>query len=130
MWRKRANRSKEPSRVVEPCGADIRTELEQRGVAADFAESLAEKLELQLSRCDPAALEAALDAVGMAYSEENRAQTELSRSVRELQEVERLMGNFVGELSKLDEALEVLAAYVRRMRTHSSVGGERARMLH
>ena len=37
-----------------------------------------------------------------------------------LQELERLMGGFAGELTKLDELLEVLAAYVKRMRTSSS----------
>ena len=37
-----------------------------------------------------------------------------------LQEIERMMHAFAGELCKLDETLDVLSAYVRRMRTSSS----------
>jgi hypothetical protein len=46
-------------------------------------------------------------------------------AVVELVEVERLMGAFSGELAKLDEVLEVLAAYVRRMRSTNADEVER-----
>lgn len=39
------------------------------------------------------------------------------RSLRDVREVERLLGAFSGELEKLDEVLEVLAAYAQRMRS-------------
>lgn len=37
-------------------------------------------------------------------------------SVTHVREIERMMQGFAGELEKLDESLEVLSAYVRRMR--------------
>ena len=40
----------------------------------------------------------------------------VERSLRDVREVERLLGAFSGELEKLDEVLEVLAAYAQRMR--------------
>jgi hypothetical protein len=44
-------------------------------------------------------------------------QASVDRNLREVKEVERLLGAFSGELEKLDEVLEVLAAYAQRMRT-------------
>ena len=40
----------------------------------------------------------------------------LVRSAYELDEIQRLMGAFVGELKKLDEALQLLATYLVRIR--------------
>jgi len=50
------------------------------------------------------------------------------RMQRELRQLERLMSGFGTEIRKLDEVLEVLAAYVRRMR--SSIGDGEERLLH
>jgi hypothetical protein len=47
------------------------------------------------------------------------SQQRFSEHSLDLREVERLMGAFSGELGKLDEVLEVLAAYARRMRDTS-----------
>jgi hypothetical protein len=44
----------------------------------------------------------------------------VERSMRDVREVERLLGAFSGELEKLDEVLEVLAAYAQRMRSKPS----------
>jgi len=57
-----------------------------------------------------------------------RAEEAAARNAKELKEVERLMGAFAGELTKLDEVVEVLAAYVRRMR--SSTPRTIERVLH
>jgi len=107
----------------------LRGELERRGVAADFSEALASKLEPQLEGRPPATRRAVLDGVATAYAVESQASEELARQLREIGELERLMKSFAGELSKLDESLEVLAAYLRRMRTRST-GEETARILH
>ena len=68
-------------------------------------------------------LERGLDAyaeimagVEMAATDRCAAQAELVQAQTDLQKIERLMGGFATELSKLDEILEVLATYVRRMR--------------
>ena len=50
--------------------------------------------------------------------------------MRQIQELERLMSSFAGELSKLDESLEVLAAHLRRMRTQMDGPGRPGRTLH
>ncbi len=107
----------------------LRDALERRGVASDFAESLAGRLESQLDGRDRATQEAVLDGVATAYGVESRTHEDLDRNLRDLAELERLMKSFAGELSKLDESLEVLAAYLRRMRSRGA-GSERARTLH
>ena len=54
--------------------------------------------------------------------------SDLTTMQRELRQLERLMGWFATELRKLDEVLEVLAAYARRMRSSASDGGKQ--LLH
>jgi hypothetical protein len=61
-----------------------------------------------------------LNGVALACSAMSDASQTLSENYKELREVERLMGAFSGELTKLDEILEVLSAYARRMRSSSS----------
>lgn len=95
-------------------------DLGRRGVPPEFAEALSQLLETRALGQSGSEYDAMLDGVAAAYGAERSTREELHRNLRELQELERLMGNFVGELSKLDEALEVLAAYVRRMRTNSA----------
>ncbi len=94
----------------------IRNELEARGVEASTAEALAEPLQKQLDegRMDMAGL---LDGVALGLRAQGEITQQLSKNASEVQEIERLMGSFASELSKLDEVLEVLAAYLRRMRT-------------
>jgi len=54
-------------------------------------------------------------SLSVALQAEERANVE--RSLRDVREVERLLGAFSGELEKLDEVLEVLSAYAQRMRS-------------
>ena len=61
-----------------------------------------------------------LDGVALGCAALTGSSQGLEDSYRELREMERLMGAFSGELSKLDEILEVLAAYARRMRDNST----------
>jgi len=100
-----------------------------RGASREFGESISEQLEPRLAALDPEACDAVLDGVAMAFVMQQEKNHQLARSLKGLREVERMMGAFSGELSKLDEVLEVLSAYVRRMR--SSGGSEAAdRVLH
>jgi len=66
-------------------------------------------------------------ALALAMLGEGQAQAE--RSLRDVREVERLLGAFTGELEKLDEVLEVLSAYAQRMRPQKP-GGNPRRLLH
>jgi hypothetical protein len=109
-------------------GEQIERALEQRGIQAELRPLLAKRLEAALGDHGEVSRAAMLDGVGMALGVQSEVSLELSRSLRGLRELERLMGAFSGELSKLDEVLEVLAAYVRRMR--SSKPEEADRVLH
>jgi hypothetical protein len=43
-----------------------------------------------------------------------------TKAVAELDELQRLMAGFAGELRKLEEALRILDAYLARMRTQTA----------
>jgi hypothetical protein len=109
-------------------GKEIERALEQRGIQPELRPLLAKRLEASLGKHGNASHAAMLDGVAMALGVQSEVSEELSRTLRGLRELERLMGAFSGELSKLDEVLEVLAAYVRRMR--SSKPEEADRVLH
>lgn len=99
--------------------ARIRADLAERGVDTDAVEILFQELEGQGVDLDSARYQALLAGVAAACRagvEED--DPELLRNTAELREIERMMGAFADELAKLDETLEVLSAYVRRMRAN------------
>jgi hypothetical protein len=107
---------------------EIGVELARRGVPEPFVAPLARRAAATGLEGDRVRLEAMLDGIAIAFELQKSTQEQLTRSLRGLREVERMMGAFSGELSKLDEVLGVLAAYVRRMR--SSGAGAPGRTLH
>lgn len=117
----------------------IRAELESRGVSESVSGPVAARLE---SRLELGADEADVSTTTSADSYEllmdgvaEALRVLDSRSLvdiperedfspePDLQEIERLMAAFVGELSKLDEVLDVLNAHVERMRSARSESG-------
>ena len=111
----------------------IRAELESRGVSASVSGPVAARLEsrMEIGDGDPAIPEAAsadsyewlLDGVAEALRVlDANARSDLPPEP-DLREIERLMAAFVGELSKLDEVLDVLNAHVERMRSARSEAG-------
>ena len=106
----------------------IRLDLESRAVGSELAQEVAERLEPRLAEEKPEVYAAMLDGVAVAWELGATGCEDWSRQLRDLQELERLMGNFVGELSKVDEALQVLGAYLRRMRT--SISTPSGRLFH
>lgn len=99
--------------LVDPFAVRLR----ERGVTDPDAADLAERMTPDLLRRQPSARAAYLDGVAAGWHATSDTRAQLDRSLTDIKEVERLMGAFTGELSKLDEVLEVLAAYVRRMRS-------------
>jgi hypothetical protein len=95
----------------------IRADLAARGVAPEFCEALSARLQSQVESFDAPSYLPLLDGVAAAYGVHEEASEALSSRLRELSEIERLMSSFAGELSKLDEVLNVLTAHVGRMRT-------------
>jgi hypothetical protein len=109
----------------------IRQDLELRGVASDFSRSVSQRLEPFADDLSADAYEAILSGVAMAYGVHRRAgpQSGLDAAPGDLDEMQRLMSDFASEIHKLDEALEMLAAYLTRLRTQA-LPPERARTLH
>jgi len=96
---------------------DLVEALETRGMARAFAERLAPRIDAARHEHGDAGVAALVDGAVTSYKLQTQANEELEANLRDLRELERMLGAFSGELSKLDEVLEVLAAYVRRMRT-------------
>ncbi len=115
-------------RQTSPGRDEIRVALEQRGVPVEFSGALAERTAVQIAGLAAPAREALLDGVAIAVELQHSTRDQLTRNLRGVREVERMMGAFSGELSKLDEVLGVLSAYVRRMK--SSGDGLSDRVLH
>jgi len=110
-------------RVVDQARMDsaaIADALLSRGVAREFSDTLSPRLEARFASLDSPSRDVVLDAVAMSFVLQQEKSRELARSLKGLKEVERMMGAFSGELSKLDEVLDVLSAYVRRMRSSGS----------
>jgi hypothetical protein len=97
--------------------AQVEQALSARGVLPDASRSLASRMASQIAALPHAEREAMLDGAALASGVHQESHDKLAQSLKGLREVERMMGAFSGELSKLDEVLEVLAAYVQRMRT-------------
>jgi hypothetical protein len=108
-----------------PDRAHVEAALAKRGVGDDLCPTLASRIESRLSGRSATEREALLDGVAIASVLHQETSGRLEKSLRGLREVERMMGAFSGELSKLDEVLEVLAAYVQRMRTTGAAESER-----
>ena len=101
--------------VLEAC----RRELESLGVDTGFAEAIVPTLmELSAGGNDPTR-SGFLAGVVAAYAVHRDAVERLRRSLREVNELGRLVDAFGGELEKLDEALRTLGAYVERMRSQT-----------
>jgi len=119
-----------PARANEgEIAESTRRQLERAGLPRDFCDLVVPRLEPLLVGRSPEAAAALLEGVTLSFSAQHEFDEQLAASLRGLKEVERMMGAFSGELSKLDEVLEVLAAYVRRMRS-SGPSAEAPRIIH
>lgn len=98
---------------------DIRGELARRGVGDGFASAVSEALEPFAGELPPEHVEAVIAGVTLAWGVHRRSVEAFRRTATDLEEVQRLLTSFAGELHKLDEALEVLAAYAARLRTQT-----------
>ena len=109
-------------RMARPLCAPRRLEdwearLVDSGVSEDWAPRIARRLESLDAEPDPRGAELLIQAAVATFEVQADAHAYVERNLRDVREVERLLGAFSGELEKLDEVLEVLAAYAQRMRT-------------
>ncbi|MBW2245288.1 MAG: hypothetical protein JRH01_25235 [Deltaproteobacteria bacterium] len=97
----------------------IRRDLEDRGVPEPVSTELSARMAEEAEHLDAGAYEGFLAGAALSFSFHREANAEDPASAKDLGEIQRLMSDFSDELRKLDEALEILAAYVVRMRTQS-----------
>lgn len=88
----------------------------EEGVAQEWAPRLAPALCERQAELGEGSARALILGARIATEAQAEIQVSLERQIRDVREVERLLGAFSGELEKLDEVLEVLAAYAQRMR--------------
>lgn len=130
FWRREAYldgaKGQSSARRSEPQSTD---EWEDRllsmGVSENRANRLAEELKSAYLTLGPGSAPALLEGATLTFAAQADEQANVERNLREVKEVERLLGAFSGELEKLDEVLEVLAAYAQRMRAKPAKSSRR-----
>jgi hypothetical protein len=118
--RAKTDARREPAAAEPERGEEIRSELERRGVSDGFARAVTAQLEPFVAELPREQYDAVLSGVALAYGAHRRAVEAFRRTASELDEVQHLLGSFAGELRKLDEAVEILAAYAARLRHHTA----------
>ncbi len=106
----------------------IRADLEERGVGGAFSAPVAERLEEVAVDLSSSEYSAVLEGVAAAYDVYREDCEALAHSSRDIDEIQRLMQGFAGELRKLEEGLRIVSAYVLRM--HSKASRERRPLVH
>jgi len=99
---------------------DWEARLVEYGMSSDSASLLAKQLVPAHAELGRGSAEALLLGVTLTVEAQALERAGVERNLRDVREVERLLGAFTGELEKLDEVLEVLAAYAQRMRAKPS----------
>jgi hypothetical protein len=120
MRAKSAEARRDASSRARARATAIRGELERRGVSPAFAQALSAKLEPFAADLPNGQLEAVLSGAAVAYGVHRRSIEAFRRTAAELDEVQGLLGSFAAELRKLDESVEILAAYAARLRHHTA----------
>ena len=90
--------------------------LVEHGVTGEWAMHLAPALREQHGELGRGSAHGLIRGAVLASELHAETQAFVERNMRDVREVERLLGAFSGELEKLDEVLEVLSAYAQRMR--------------
>ena len=103
-------------------------DLAKSGLLGEEAKRIADAIIEQLRLTGAQGYEDLIAGVRFSHQARAEVMADWDRMQRELRQLERLMSGFGTEIRKLDEVLEVLAAYVRRMR--SSIGDGEERLLH
>jgi hypothetical protein len=102
----------------------IRADLESKGVSPGFSEPLAQRLERLHSEPGSEAYAAALEGAVAAHDACRGDAEPLDDRSRDIEEIQRLMQGFAGELLKLEEGLRIISAYVLRMHNKAARDGD------
>ena len=101
----------------------IRADLENKGVSPGFSEPLAKRLERLRAEPGSETYAAALEGAAAAYDAYRGDADSLEDRSRDIEEIQRLMQGFAGELLKLEEGLRIISAYVLRMHNRTTRNG-------
>ena len=96
----------------------IQADLESKGIGPEFSEPMASQLVDIAPDFSSAEYGAVLDGVAAAYGVHRRE----CGAADDVKEIQRLMLNFATELHKVEEGLQILSAYLLRMRGRASKG--------
>jgi len=102
--------------------------LVEAGVSIEWARRIADRLSPRHAELGRGSAVALIEGAAVAVEVQAVAHADVERNMKDVREVERLLGAFSGELEKLDEVLEVLSAYAQKMR--SKPGDSSRRTLH
>jgi len=105
--------------------ARVRQELAQLGVGESARDELARRLAPMIRGLSNEAYAAALAGAALAHAVRRDEEAALRQSLRELGEVERLLGAFGEELCRLDEALRMLSHEVQDGRVVAALPARR-----
>ena len=94
----------------------LRSDLEDRGIDPEFSRSVARRLVAIAPDLSAPEYAAILEGVLVAYGVHREISGPNDAQFRRGNELRRLMEGFTGELRKLDEGLQMLSAYLVRMR--------------
>lgn len=107
--------------------ARIRAELQRRGLTPAHAETLAKGLSDLVavigSEACAAAFDAALDRPSAPTGEAAATAAAAPGGAGPVAQTERILGSFLGELGRLDEALKQLAQHLAKMRERTAGDG-------
>lgn len=105
--------------------ARVRQELEQLGVGESARDELARRLAPMIRGLSSEAYAAALAGAALTHAVQREQEEALRQGLRDLGEVERLLGTFGKELCRLDEALRMLSHEVQDRRVAPAPPGRR-----
>ena len=105
-----------PSPHGESLRNRIRSDLERLGMAAQFSETVAQRLEPTVANLSPHEYGAVLSSIVAVYGVQREDPDASGIAADDIADVQRLMQGFGEEVQKLDEGLRVLSAYVSRLR--------------
>lgn len=106
----------------------VREELAQLGVGEPARDELARRLAPMIRGLSDEAYAAALAGVALAHVVQRGQEDALRQSLRDLGEVQRLLGAFGEELCRLEEALRMLSREVQQERARAAPA--QSRRLH
>jgi hypothetical protein len=112
-WRRLASGRRDPEPDTRE---DWTSRLVDEGVPTELADEIAAQLAPAHRRLGRGSAAALIQGASLSAGVHALERASVERSLRDVREVERLLGAFSGELEKLDEVLEVLSAYAQRMR--------------